>query len=51
VIDPSDPLHDSIEAEVAGLSGKEAVQRLMQMFPPKKLPPQKPPQTSGKAPQ
>jgi hypothetical protein len=39
VIDPSDPLHDSIEAQVAGMSGAQAVRKLMEMFPPKTPPP------------
>ena len=39
VIDPSDPLHDLIEGELAGLSGAQAVDKLIKMFPPKEPPP------------
>ena len=33
VLDPNDPLHSAIESVVAGLSPKERVARLDQLFP------------------
>jgi hypothetical protein len=36
LIDPNDPLHASIEDALVGLSPKERVRRLHEMFPPKK---------------
>ena len=32
VIDPNDPLHDSVEATLAGLSPAERAKRLVEMF-------------------
>lgn len=38
VIDPSDPLHDSIEDLLKGMSGAEVVDFLNKLLPPKTSP-------------